>query len=217
MRPLPYSLGDLPRTPPNHGPCNGPHPALGTTATIYRFNLDLSDIDRGVYETLDLRMAMHASEDADRLVIRVLARALAHTDQLEFGRGLGYPDDAALWAHNLTGQVDTWIEIGLPSAERLHRVSKRCPEVIVYTNKPKDSLLKEWRRRKIHRADEIQVYHLPNKLVQGLTKDLDRRVSWFLTIQDQTLTVTTGDRILEGQIDKVSLGSFCSKAPGTDT
>ncbi len=197
----------------------GPHLptsyVLGTTSTVFRLQLDLSDIDRGVYETLDLRMAQHASEEPDRLIVRALARAVAHCDGLEFGRGLSHPDDAALWAHDLTGQVATWIEVGLPSAERLHRISKRCPNVIVFTAKPEDALLKEWRRRKIHKAEAIQVFRLPPDLVNKLAQDLKRKVSWFLTIQDHTLTVTTEEHILEGPIEQVTLGGFCSTAHGS--
>ena len=136
-----------------------------TAATIYRFQVDLSDIDRSVYEALDLRVARHASEEADRLIVRVLARVLAHEEGMEFGRGLSEPNDAAIWTHDLTGQITTWIDVGVPTAERLHRASKACSQVCVFTAKSETVLLKEWRTRKIHRAASIRVHRIDLSLI----------------------------------------------------
>jgi len=45
-------------------------------ATIYRLQIELSDVDRGVYESLDLRLARHPSESMPYLLTRALAYAL---------------------------------------------------------------------------------------------------------------------------------------------
>ena len=49
---------------------------MALTATIYNFDIDLSDSDRGVYETLALRVAQHPSESDEYLIARVLAYLL---------------------------------------------------------------------------------------------------------------------------------------------
>ena len=182
---------------------------MGTAATIYRFQIELSDIDRSVYETLELRVARHASEDAERLVVRALARAIVHEDGLVFGRGLSNPEDAALWTHSATGEIDTWIDVGQPTADRLHRASKAARRLLVFTHKPGAALRKEWRTRKIHRADEVLVHQLPPKLVAALAESLERRVSWYVTLQDRMLGVTVGEQSLEGLVEVVSLASIC--------
>ncbi len=183
---------------------------MGATATIYRFQIELSDIDRGVYEALDLRVAQHASEDEERIVMRVLARVIAHEEGLTFGRGLSCAQDAALWAHGLTGEIVTWIDVGLPSADRLHRASKCSGQLLVFTHKPEVALRKEWRTRKIFQADKIQVYRLPPELIESLAQGLARKMSWFVTIQDRVLSVVTGDRSLEVRIEQTSLADLCS-------
>ena len=48
--------------------------ALG--ATVHNFDIDLADADRGVYETLALRVARHPSESDEYLIVRVLAYCL---------------------------------------------------------------------------------------------------------------------------------------------
>ncbi len=188
---------------------------MATTATIYRFQVDLSDIDRGVYETLDLRVARHASEEEDRLVVRVLARVLAHEEGMEFGRGLSEPNDAAIWTRDLTGQLMTWVDVGVPSADRLHRASKACSAVHVFTHKSDPVLLKEWRTRKIHRASNVKVHRIEPDFVNQLAETLDRRVTWYVTIQDHELSVNVGDRVLEGTVEETDLEAFCSTAEGT--
>ena len=93
---------------------------MALSSTLYRLRIELSDVDRGVYESLDLRVARHPSEGADRLVARVLAYALLYEPGLEFGKGLSDADEPALSTHDLTGQLTHWIDVGTPSADRIH-------------------------------------------------------------------------------------------------
>ena len=41
---------------------------MAQTSTVHTFDLTLSDVDRGVYQTLALKLARHPSETADHLV-----------------------------------------------------------------------------------------------------------------------------------------------------
>ena len=179
---------------------------------MYRFLLELSDIDHGNYESLDVRVARHASEDAERLVVRVLARALAHEEGLEFGRGLSNETDAALWAHSPTGEIATWIDVGMPSADRLHRASKRADKLLVFTHKSETALLKEWKSRKIHRAESIVIHRVPAEFVRDLAQDLARKMTWYLTLQDGELSVAVGDRNLETTVEEVTLSQFLGQS-----
>lgn len=182
------------------------------TATLYKFEIEFSDIDAGVYETLNLRVAQHPSEDEERLVVRVLARTLRHEEGLEFGRGLSTTEDAELWSRTPTGEIATWIEVGQPSADRLHRASKAAEQLIVVTHKSETALKKEWSVRRIHRAEDIQVLRLDPEMIARLAAGLERRTSWHVTIFDGQLTVTCGDDPIEGALEQVSLASVVSNA-----
>lgn len=101
---------------------------VALTATIYTADIDMADHDRGVYETLALRVARHPSESDDYLVTRLLAYALEYTEGLEFSTGgLSSPDDPALAVRDLTGALRSWIEIGWPDPARLHKAAKASP------------------------------------------------------------------------------------------
>lgn len=181
---------------------------MAKTATLYRFQLELADIDRSVYESLDLRVAGHPSEDAERLVIRVLARAIAHEDELEFGRGLSNAEDPALWTRTSHGEISTWIDVGCPSAERLHRASKAAERVLVVTNKNDAMLRKEWSSHPIHKSDAIEVVRLPSKLVQDLTTLLQRNMQWYLTLQEGSISIADGDQNFDGVLERTSLAAL---------
>src|SRR5512139_2177147 len=97
---------------------------MAQTATIYNFEIDLADADRGIYETLALRVARHPSESEEYLVTRVLAYCLEYTEGIAFSKGLCEPDDAAIVVRDWSGRVQSWIEVGTPDAARLHKASK---------------------------------------------------------------------------------------------
>src|SRR5437763_13542790 len=121
--------------------------ALG--ATIYNIQIDLADSDRGVYESLDLRVARHPSESEEYLVTRVLAYALEYVDGIEFSRGISSADEPAITVRDLTGALKAWIEIGSPDASRLPKASKASPRVAVYTHKDPAQLAARLQGRRI--------------------------------------------------------------------
>ena len=181
---------------------------MAISSILYRFQIELSDIDRGVYESLDWRVACHPSEDSERMVVRVLARAIAHEEGLDFGRGLRTPEDPALWTRSGTGEVALWIDVGMPTAERLHRASKRADRVMVFTHKSESSLRKEWSSRAIHAADGIEVVRLPAALIGELASRLGRDVHWYLTLQEGGMSVAEGEDSLDGTLERLSLATF---------
>ena len=79
---------------------------------MYAVSVDLSDVDRGVYETVDLRLAMHPSESAEYMATRLLAYCLEYTEGIEFTSGLSDGDEPAVIVRDLTGRVRAWIEVG---------------------------------------------------------------------------------------------------------
>ncbi len=161
---------------------------MALSATMRRFEIALADSDRDLYTDLDLRVAQHPSESERYLVARVLARALQHADGLEFSKG-GVSDDTepALVQRDLRGDLLAWIEIGAPSPDRLHKASKACKRVVVYTWKSADQLRDAIAERGVHRGDEITIIHFEPELLDGIAATLDRVNRWELAVTDGTL------------------------------
>ena len=104
---------------------------MALTATIYNFDVDLSDTDRHVYETVSMRVAQHPSESNEYLIARLLAYLLEYSEGIAFSRGVSEPDEPPIAVRDLTGRVQSWIEIGTPDTARLHKASKAAARVAV--------------------------------------------------------------------------------------
>jgi uncharacterized protein YaeQ len=92
---------------------------MALQATIYTFDIELADNDRGVYESLALRLARHPSESDEYLIARLLAYLREFRDGIAFSRGVSEPDEPAIAVRDSTGAITTWIDIGTPDARRL--------------------------------------------------------------------------------------------------
>ena len=175
------------------------------TATVYSFDIQLSDVDRGVYETLAVRAARQPSETAEYLLTRVLAYCLEYTDGLAFTAGLAEPDEPALAVRDLTGALQTWIDIGAPDATRLHKASKAAARVVVYTHKDPAALMRQLGEARIHRAEALEIYAIDRALLAALSERLERRMVLELAVSDRHLYVTLGGTTLSGVVTPLSL------------
>ena len=175
---------------------------MAQPATLHGFHLDLADLDRGVFETLDLRVARHPSETAPHLILRVIAYALEHCPGLAFGRGIS-TDEAALTAADDTGHVHLWVDVGAPSADRLHKATKIARDVAVYTTRDLTQLATALHG--IHRASAVRLIGLPEAFVADLASRLDRRNDWGVQLSEGTLYVTVGDATCEAPLERRTL------------
>ena len=173
---------------------------MALTATIYNIQIDLADSDRGVYESLDLRVARHPSESEEYLVTRVLAYALEYTEGIEFSRGLSDPDEPTIAVRDLTGAFKVWIEIGTPDAARLHKASKASPRVVVYTHKDPAQLVARLKGERIHRADDVELWAVDRVFLTHVVARLDRRMSFSLSISDRELSLSFDTATFTGAV-----------------
>ena len=175
-------------------------------ATVLRLEVTLSDVDRGVYESLSLRVAQHPSETRRFLITRVLAYCLSYEEGIAFGRGVSASEEPAVWVKDLTGALRVWIEVGNPSAERLHRAAKAAERVVVFTHKDPTLLVREVEKKGVHRAEEIEVYALEPDFLDRIDEATERSGSWELVRNEGTLYVTVGGTVFESPLRTVSLG-----------
>ena len=180
---------------------------MALTATVHAVDVELSDVDRHVYESLALRVARHPSETAESLAARVLAYCLEYAEGIAFGPGLAEPDAPAIAVRDLTGALRAWIDVGAPDADRLHRASKAAPRVAVYTHKDPGPWLRGLAGARIHRADALELYALDRALVAALAERLEKRVALALSVTDRHLYATVGGETLEGAVTRLALGA----------
>jgi uncharacterized protein YaeQ len=171
-------------------------------ATMHVFEVRLSDADRAVHETLTIRAARHPSETAEYLVTRLLAYCLEYAEGIAFSKGLSDPDEPAIAVRDMTGVVQSWIEIGAPDADRLHKAAKAAPNVAVYTHRGLESLVARLAGERIHRAAEIRLHAVDPELLAALVMRLDRRMNLDVAVSDRTLYISLGEETFTGAVEE---------------
>lgn len=186
---------------------------MALTATVHHFTVALSDVDRGVYETLSIKAARHPSESAEYLWTRVLAYCLEYAEGIAFSRGLSDPDEPAVLVRDLTGALKAWIEVGVPDAARLHRAAKAAPRVAVYMHKDPAPVLRALAEERVHRAGEIEVYAFERGFVAALVSRLERRMDLDLSVTDRHLYLSIGDETLDADLQSSSTAALRPSDP----
>jgi uncharacterized protein YaeQ len=110
---------------------------MALRATVYKAEVQISDMDRHYYQTHALTLARHPSETGERLMVRLLAFALYADERLEFGRGLSSEDEPDLWQRSLSGEIERWIDLGQPDEASIRRACGRAREVVVIGYQPR--------------------------------------------------------------------------------
>lgn len=175
---------------------------------VVRVDVDLSNVDAAVYESLTLRTALHPSEDKLRLVARVLGQCLLYESGITEGRGLSESDDPALYVKDSQGKILHWIDVGYPSAERIHRASKAAGKVSIVCHKAPDGLVRIREQRSIYGVSGIAVYLILPELVQKLSEVVLARNSWTVVRTGEDLLVTVGELYFAGTCIQTTLSEL---------
>lgn len=171
---------------------------------MHTFDVQLADVDRGVYEELSLRVGQHPSETAEFLLTRVLAYCLEYAEGVTFSEGVSAVDEPAVLVRDATGSITAWIEVGAPDADRLHRGSRLAARTVIYTHRDPSRLLPQWAGKKIHGADRIVLHSFDPGFVSAAAAAIERRNS-------VTLSVTEGQLYLD--VNGTSLASAVHTHP----
>lgn len=164
---------------------------MALPATPYKVECNLSDMDRGVYESLRFTVARHPSETEERLGARLIAYALWYNERVAFGRGLSDVDEPALWEKSLDDRILHWIEVGQPDAERLTWCSRRAERLslLAYGN------TRVWQERVLSGVKNLKnlaIVVVDSEALVAVTRDLPRTIQWDIMISDGALFVTDG-------------------------
>ncbi|HQR98953.1 MULTISPECIES: YaeQ family protein [unclassified Polaromonas] len=175
---------------------------MALKATIYKAQLAIADMDRGVYADHNVTIARHPSEADERMMIRLLAYALNVTaddnkGKLEFAKDLWDVDEAALWHKDYTDQILHWIDVGQPDDKRLMRAAGRAERVTVYSFASSTPVWWKTIESKLTRAANLVVWQIEAAQSQALARLANRTIQLQVTIQDGTVWMSTGSESVE--------------------
>ncbi|MDG1130320.1 YaeQ family protein [Seohaeicola saemankumensis] len=170
---------------------------MAQNATIYKVELSVSDMDRHYYETHKLTIAKHPSETDERLMIRIVAFALNAHEHLEMTKGLSTDDEPDIWQKSLSGELDVWVALGLPSEKVIRQSCGKAGKVIVYPYGGRTADM-WWDKIKTSttRFANLQVVSFPEDDTLALAKLASRAMKLQINIQDGDIMIGVGDSIV---------------------
>lgn len=170
---------------------------MALKATIFKADLQIADMDRHYYGAHALTIARHPSETDERMMVRLLAFCLHAHESLAFGKGLSTEDEPDLWLKDLTGAIESWIEVGQPDEKRLLKACGRSDKVFVYCYSSTADIWWKQTGHKVERAKNLYVLTLPPSASQALAKLAERNMTLQCTIQDGQIWMSGGEQTLQ--------------------
>lgn len=173
---------------------------MALPVTIYRAVIELSDLDRALYERLETTVARHPSETGERLIVRLFAYALCYHEGLSFTKGIAAGDEPDLWSKEPDARVREWIEVGLPDPERLRKAGRHAERVILVASGNGLNRWLEQHRSKLAAIANLTILVLDPAFVGKIVERLQRSIDWSLTITEGTLYLTLAGETFESPL-----------------
>ena len=170
---------------------------MALKATIFKAELQVSDLDRHYFASHSLTLARHPSETDQRMMVRLVAFALNADELLEFGRGLSSEDEADLVKKDLTGAIELWIDVGLPDEREIRKAAGRARAVAVYLYGGRGAAL-WWKQNEaaMGKIGNVSVVEIPEDAGAALGAMAQRSMRVECTIQEGQVYLHAGEAAL---------------------
>lgn len=173
---------------------------MAAGAVMHTFEVQLADVDRGVYDEVTVRAARHPSETDAYMVTRVLAYLLEYEEGVAFSGGISSTEEPAVLIRDATGRITAWIEVGAPDAGRLHFGSKLADRTTVYTHRDPAKVRAGVAGKTIHRAEDIVLHSFDPGFIDAAVAALARRNTVTLSVTERQLYLDLNGTALSSAI-----------------
>jgi uncharacterized protein YaeQ len=162
---------------------------MALKSTIYKIDLNIADMDRQYYGQHSLTVAKHPSETDERVMVRLIAFTLYANETLAFGKGLSDDEEPDLWQKDLTGAIELWMDVGLPTEKEIRKACGRARQVavVLYGGRVAD-MWWEQNSKALLKTNNLTVINLPD--TKELATIASRNLNMSCTIQDSQILVS---------------------------
>lgn len=164
---------------------------MALRSTVFKGEIQISDLDRHYYGAHPITLARHPSETDERMMVRLLAFILNADERLQFGRGLSNEEEPALYLNHDHGEIDLWIDVGTPDEKRLRKAASRSDRVVVYVYGGRPAQI-WWEKTGpgLARMDKLTLWMLDAETSQGLAALAERGMRLNALIQDGSVEIS---------------------------
>jgi uncharacterized protein YaeQ len=171
---------------------------MALKSTVFKAELQISDLDRNHYHNYHLTLARHPSETDRRMMIRLLAFIMNAHEQLVFAKGLSTGEEPDLWQKSLSGEVELWIDLGQPDEKRIRQACHLADHVTIFTYNSRSATV-WWQQieQKLSRFDNLTVINVVDESVDELAELAERTMRLQVTIQDAIIWIASDTQTVE--------------------
>lgn len=175
---------------------------MALKSTIFKLDLNVSDMDRHYYATHQLTIARHPSETDERMMLRIAIFALHAHDRLVFTKGLSSVDEPDLWQKSYTDEIDFWIDLGQPDEKRIRQACGKAKSVHIYCYATKSALI-WWDQisKKVQRFDNLKIHHISEDVTSGLVTLTKKIMELQCIVQDGVMWLGDTQQSIEVNLD----------------
>lgn len=166
---------------------------MAQNSTVFKAHLQIANMDRHYYADHAITLALHPSETEERMMLRLLAFALFADERLEFTKGLCVDDEPDLWLKSYSGEIELWVDLGLPSDKRVRKACNRSKQVklICYGS---DQAINPW-LNSIHaertRQTNLEIIRIHAEQSSELAELAERGMHLQVNIQDGQVWISS--------------------------
>ncbi len=178
---------------------------MALSSTIFKAQLDLSDLNRNHYNSYKLTLARHPSENDQRMMLRLLSFALFADEQLTFTKGISTTEEPDLWIKNYSGEITQWIELGQPDERRIRQANSLAKEVIIVSYG--DRSLATWQKQidaSIKRFPKLKIFHISDDELKQLATLADKNMQLHCSIQDNDVFIGNNADNLQISVQEIA-------------
>ncbi|WP_263079439.1 YaeQ family protein [Endozoicomonas sp. Mp262] len=179
---------------------------MALKATILKAELHIADMERHYYNSHNLTIARHPSENDERMMLRILVFALHADEHLTFTKGISTDDEPDIWRKNLSGEIELWIELGQPDEKRIRRACGRAKQVLIYNYGGRQADI-WWQQSQtsLKRFRNLTVVNIPYQASSQLRDMAAKAMQLQCTIQDGQVLMTDDQHSIDIELEKREL------------
>jgi len=181
---------------------------MALKSSIYKAKLNVTDMDRHVYQEYPLTIACHPSETEARMMLRILAFAMYSSESLEFGRGISTDNEPDLWQRSLAGDIELWIDLGTPDESRIRKACGRSDRVVIFAYGER-SVAMWWSKQEaaLKRFNNLQVVKISDDSMSALGALAGSNMSLQCVIEDGQVVFSSSEHEAYVEVQLLALKS----------
>jgi uncharacterized protein YaeQ len=177
---------------------------MAQKSTIYKVDIQLSDLSRHLYQSFATTIALHPSETVERMMARVVMFACHASEGLVFCKGVSTDDEPDLWQKSLSGDLELWIELGQLSEDRIRKACSKSKQVVVasFQDNAGDVWWKQ-NQNKLTRFKHLSVIKIPQQAVEDLSAMCARTMHLSITIEDSSISISDETNYISFEVESL--------------